>query len=159
MALTGSHWLSLALMRARDMALRLSRPLRGRERESHRTQRGGKDLGMTTRVPTDEEYSAFDGVHCHGIWKTLDEDWTCPVCGRTKRQIMKWKTDRWTCGVHRHHDHNSAMDCTIMRRVGQRFPETVICGACNFLDARVKRVLRIYGLFSFSPDELRSFLD
>lgn len=54
----------------------------------------------------------------------------------------------WKAGVHGHHDHSSY----------HRFPETVICGACNYADVRAKQICGAPAWFSFAPYELRQFI-
>lgn len=114
------------------------------------------------RYPTEEEYAAYDGMHCNRKWKILDHGWQCPVCDRTKRQILQWGKRvgsnavrygdiGWKAGIHTHHDHGEEMG-------RGRFPATLICGACNYLDARLKRRVGITCEFSFSPSEMRQCL-
>lgn len=118
-----------------------------------------------SRAPTDEEFAAYDGMHCAVIWKTLPGDWRCPVCDRSKREILIWgKRKGWNAsvygevgfkaGIHAHHDHG---DIFAFGQFG-RFKTTHICGACNNLDARLKKKIGAVCDFSFSPEELRSCL-
>lgn len=131
---------------------------------------GVKDLGreralkhnLAARVPSQEEYLAFDGAHCRDIYASLADDWQCPACSRTKFQILRWSTlfpkipearrPGWAGGYHRHHDH--ARD---EYRV-TRFPSTVICEQCNSADGTVKRKLKLPSRFSFAPWEIRCFV-
>jgi hypothetical protein len=94
------------------------------------------------RHPTDPEYQAYDGMHCHSLWQSLPEEWRCPSYRRNKREILQWGERKgsnaaeygqvgWKAGLHLHHDH--ALD--FFGKQG-RFPETIICGACNTADAR-----------------------
>ena len=115
-----------------------------------------------TRIPTDEEYFNYDGMHCRLIWKKLPNDWRCPVCDRTKRELLVWGERKgsnariygptgFKCGIHLHHDHGNDFGTG-------RFHDTYICGACNTLDARLKRKLNCHESFSFSPLELKECL-
>lgn len=115
-----------------------------------------------TRYPSDEEYCAYDGMHCRMKWRMLDDGWRCPVCSRNKRQILQWGKRcgsnavrygpiGWKAGIHTHHDHGSDIGVA-------RFAPTLICGACNYLDARLKRKVGITSDFSFSPGEMRQCL-
>lgn len=114
---------------------------------------------MIKRKPTDFEYKIYDGMHCRNLWNSLSDTWRCPVCGRSKREIMIWGVRTgsnartygvigFKCGLHKHHDHSDI----------NRFPVTVICGSCNMLDARLKKFLRTENNFSFSPCELKAIL-
>jgi hypothetical protein len=117
------------------------------------------------RAPTDEEFAAYDGMHCAVIWRALPADWKCPVCDRSKREILIWgkRIGRnavvygevgFKAGIHAHHDHG---DIFGFGDYG-RFNTTHICGACNNLDARLKKKVGAICDFSFSPEELRSCL-
>lgn len=112
------------------------------------------------RSPTDEEYANYDGMHCSSAWKKLGDDWQCPVCDRTKRQIMFWGVRKganatrygpegFTTAIHGHHDHG------VDWGEAGRFPRTNICAACNQLDSRLKKEVGTVSNFSFSPDEMR----
>ena len=57
-------------------------------------------LGNPLLAPTDEEYAAYVDPVSGKRWQAVPEDWTCPVCERGKRQILrKSKTGKWTGGV------------------------------------------------------------
>ena len=111
---------------------------------------------MVYRTPSDKEYKAYDGGHCHRLWYALPETWQCPGCHRNKRDILRWtrrkvsgKTwDGWIAPLCKHHDHSGS----------DRFPETVICQDCNSVDGAVKRRLRLPDDWSFSPEEIRQFI-
>lgn len=126
---------------------------------------------MTTfRVPTDSEFGAYDGAHCRSLWNSLSPEWKCPACGRSKREIMRW-TRRfvdahgqkcalyagWMAGVHRHHDHSTGSSSRPFSP--PRFPETVVCDQCNAADGAAKRFLCLPSDFSFSPAEIRKFVN
>jgi predicted Fe-S protein YdhL (DUF1289 family) len=112
---------------------------------------------MAIRTPTLDDYRQHTGLHYHKLWKELDDYWTCPGCGRTKFEIMRW-TKRfpntpgavmgWVAALHTHHDHSAS----------PRFREVVICDQCNSSDGAVKRKLGLPKNFSFSPQEIRMFV-
>lgn len=129
-----------------------------------------KIRNLQLRVPTLEEYLSFDGAHCHGIYKTLSDDWACPGCRRSKFQILRWtmlfpklpsRREGWAGGYHSHHDHGadevlgSALENP---RSAPRFAREVICEQCNAADAAAKRKLALPSRFSFSPSEIRTFV-
>jgi hypothetical protein len=110
------------------------------------------------RVPTDSEYLSFDGMHCRLLWKELSQEWRCPSCSRTKRELMRWGRRcgsnariygpiGWMIALHRHHDH------------GQRWHrEVIICGGCNTADGTAKRELRLPDDWSFTAEEIGRFV-
>jgi predicted RNA-binding Zn-ribbon protein involved in translation (DUF1610 family) len=115
------------------------------------------------KAPTDDEYDKFDGMHCSRKYAALKQaDWTCPVCGRSLRQCIRWRKISgpyhrakygdangygFTIGLHEHHDH------------GERWTGcVVICGACNAADGLAKRRLGLPKNWSFSVAELRQFV-
>ena len=63
-------------------------------------------------------------------------------------QIKKGCKTGFKCALHKHHDHSSR----------KRFHETIICGSCNLIDARLKKALKIDDDFSFSPSEMKAVL-
>lgn len=121
------------------------------------------------RRPSWDEYLAFDGAHCHDVYRSLPESWQCPGCTRTKFQIMRWtmlnprKPNRhpgWAGGYHVHHDHAGDTQVHTGRpsRFPPRFKPTVICEQCNSADATAKKTLKLTGNFSFSPWEITQFV-
>lgn len=129
-----------------------------------------KTRNLNLRVPTAEEYLAFDGAHCRGIYRALLEDWACPGCGRSKFQILRWtllfpklpgRHEGWAGGYHSHHDHGA--DGLLgsppkALRVPPRFERIVICEQCNTADGTAKKKLGLPPQFSFSPSEIRTFV-
>lgn len=121
-------------------------------------------IGALDRIPTAEEFAAFDGEHCRTLWTTCAADWRCPGCNRTRFELLRWTKKIWYPGIgpdrtkpywgwkaalHRHHDHARPA----------RFDETVVCDQCNSLDAIVKRYFGgIRPEFSYSPDEIRQIV-
>lgn len=106
-------------------------------------------------IPTAEEYSAVRAER-RGLWVELSEDWRCPVCGRTKFEILRYGVARssdgkihrrWKGSLHRHHDHG-----------GEWNGIEVICGDCNMADGLAKRCLSLPKDWSFSVAELREFV-
>lgn len=104
------------------------------------------------KLPTEQEIRNFVPHRGRDIWLFLDESWRCPVCGRGKRELMRWRkgtggSGQWTCSLHLHHDHGD-------RWTGRR----LVCGDCNAADGIAKRLLKLPSSWSFSPDELASFV-
>lgn len=117
----------------------------------------------TPRVPTMEDFAGFTGAHCHQLWAKVGPNWTCPGCGRSKFQILRWVKRTpggcepfwgWHTGLHEHHDHE--IDCD--RSLTPRFQPTVMCDPCNASDGNAKRSLKLPKTFSFAPAEIRQFL-
>lgn len=125
------------------------------------------------RVPTLDEYTAFDGAHCRNLWRSLDERWRCPGCNRTKFEILRWTKRKppghkepfmgWLAAFHTHHDHGSdrfGLDAhgRFLRPGPSRFPEVIVCDHCNGADASAKRKLGLPREFSFAPHEIAQFV-
>lgn len=115
------------------------------------------------RVPTEAVFRSYTGLHCRQLWAEVGEDYVCPSCKRNKFQILRWTTrfpkgpspfKGWVAVLHRHHDHSQGF----MTRSLGRFPETVICDQCNSADGVAKRKLGLPRDFSFSPQEIGSFV-
>lgn len=115
------------------------------------------------KKPTHDDFHQHDGLHYHQLWNSIDELWCCPACGRSKFDIMKW-TKRfpnspnsfmgWVAALHKHHDHS----VSLLGGRNPRFPETLICGQCNAADGTAKRILKLPSNFSYSPQEIRLFV-
>ncbi len=120
-------------------------------------------MAKITKIPTLEDFQNYDGLHCHILWRKVGDHWICPICDRTKYQIMRWtmrfptkpnRFEDWVAVLHRHHDHSESV-----RGVGNgRFPATIVCDQCNSADGLAKRKLGLPENFSFSPDEIRYFV-
>lgn len=119
------------------------------------------------KIPTQQEYKAYDGAHCHVLFRSVSKTWRCPSCNRTKFEIMRWiKRNNgmgWLCGLHTHHDHSEEPyiyhgNITLTTNI-PRFPHTIICDQCNMVDATIKRRYSdIPRNFSFSPSELQQII-
>ena len=119
------------------------------------------------RIPSVEDYLAFDGGHCYRLWRQLDDSWRCPACNRTKYELIHWTTrhfklgvgkcppyEGWMAALHKHHDHSQGY----FHRGTGRFPEAIICGQCNTADGIAKRRLVLPVAFSFSAAEIGLFI-
>jgi len=66
--------------------------------------------GRPAVAPTDEEYAAYVDPVSSKRWLAISSDWTCPICERSKRQLMrKSKSGKWSGGV------RSLYECTLER--------------------------------------------
>jgi hypothetical protein len=121
---------------------------------------------MAIKIPTIEDYRTYDGAHTYQLWNGLSDSWSCPGCGRTKFEIMRWTTryfkrgigkcspyKGWMAGLHRHHDHAGEYGSSFTR-----FSATIICDQCNSSDGCIKKQLKLPQDFSFSPEEIRQFV-
>jgi hypothetical protein len=74
-------------------------------------------------APTDEEYTAYVDPVSGKSWQAIPEDWTCPVCERGKRQILrKSKAGKWTGGVRSHYEYALETDPTVIAKRRRLFP-------------------------------------
>lgn len=120
-------------------------------------------MSRHSRIPTREDYEAFDGAHGHQKWKRAGPDWACPCCRRTRFEILRWtvrfprspnRFEGWMAVLHDHHDHSAPYFSTAR----PRFPTTTICDQCNAADASAKRSLKLPDDFSFAPHEIAQFV-
>ena len=127
---------------------------------------------MAARIPTQQDFEAFDGAHGPVIWARLAADWRCPSCDRSKFEILRW-TRRfpnqlvspgakpymgWLAVVHGHHDHATDTFDNPSPALLPRFPVTEICDQCNTADGTAKRKLGLPSTWSFSPQEIGQFV-
>ncbi|WP_316159460.1 hypothetical protein [Bradyrhizobium sp. SZCCHNRI3042] len=56
--------------------------------------------GRPAVVPTDDEYAAYVDPVSSKRWLAISSGWTCPICVRSKRQLLrKSKSGKWSGGV------------------------------------------------------------
>lgn len=109
--------------------------------------------GTDARIPSEEEFASFErgGHPVSGMWNRVSSSWRCPSCGRTKREIVRWKRGAgegfWFFALHAHHDHGDGWSGT----------ETV-CSDCNAADGIAKRMLKLPENWSFSASEMSRFV-
>lgn len=123
------------------------------------------------------------GVHINRWWVMTAVDWRCPACGRSKPEIVKLDRHLYLTGqLHEHHDHMKDLvrkrfyqeavrrKTVVADAVAERFAvrtafglsaydNTIVCADCNFADAQAKRLVKTHCDFSFSPAEIRQFVD
>jgi len=99
-------------------------------------------------------------------WVNLEQAWTCPICERKKISIGRvGKSGKIILDIVTHHDHSSDyLDCDYGRRTqrtlyAQRFDPITVCAECNVAEANVKGAIIAEQWFSFSPEEIRRFID
>jgi rubredoxin len=115
-------------------------------------------------------------------WACTPREWTCPACGRGKRDIARL-TDKGKlmCRLVEHHDHMAdlveaeferqckAHDKVVADEFAKRFAKrgsqmvsaydnTIICDDCNTADPRAKREVGAHKDFSYSPQEISQFV-
>jgi hypothetical protein len=116
-----------------------------------------------SRIPTEEEIAAFNGMHCARLYaQAIANGWTCPSCGRTAYQLIRWTEILGPSWRARYGDeHGMGFTITMTKHhchAGHRFPQTLICGDCNSADGAAKRKLRLPDSWSFSPCEIVQFV-
>jgi len=100
-------------------------------------------------------------------------DWKCPGCQRDKAGIARLnKHAEFYCAIHLHHDHSGEQVVedlgitwfraseTLRQRVDAqaRFLCTKVCMDCNRIDAQAKKLVGAPTHFSFSAEEIASFI-
>jgi rubredoxin len=129
-----------------------------------------------------QEYGAVDADMTQ-FWIMTPQDWCCPVCKRSKVEIVrKDKNNRLICRLVEHHDHMNdilvkrftAISATLKGGVvaddaAERFARRssamvsaynniVICQDCNNADANAKKAVGAPVDFSYSPAEISQFI-
>ncbi|VWB34716.1 hypothetical protein BLA23254_01516 [Burkholderia lata] len=123
------------------------------------------------------------GIHVNRWWVMTSPDWLCPACGRTKPKIVRLDQHHFLMGqLHEHHDHmRDLVRKTFLAEAVKRqvvvaddlaekfairtafglsaYDNTVICSDCNYADAHAKRMAGTHQDFSFSPAEIRQFVE
>ncbi len=126
---------------------------------------------LSRRIPTWEEYLAFDGAHCRQVYAKVGALWRCPSCNRSRFELLRWtmlypkrptRHEGWAVGLHTHHDHGRdvrprQIGLGAIRRISS-FEPVVICEQCNSADGTAKKRLCLPANFTFSPSEIREFV-
>lgn len=123
-----------------------------------------------------------DGVDMTFGWVCTPMDWTCPACGRKKREIVRLNTHGdLMCRLVKHHDHMKDLikdefkrQCKLQKNIvadeyAKRFAErssqmisaydnAIICDDCNAADPKAKAAVGTHRDFSYSPQEIRRFV-
>jgi hypothetical protein len=125
------------------------------------------------RVPTIDDYRAFDGAHAPQKWNGHTDEWRCPACQRTKFELLRWTKrtpstapapfESWLAVLVEHHDHGSdrfGYDEHGMSfpKGPERFAPSIICDQCNAADGLAKRRHKLPESWSFSPEEIGEFV-
>lgn len=129
-----------------------------------------------------EKYCA-SGAHLNRWWVMTPVNWRCPVCDREKRQIVRLNNRNYLiCHLHSHHDHMDELTKTLFEKYSEEketvvadelssrfasraastlaaFDETIICFDCNSADAEAKSITEAHPNFSFSPQEISTFIE
>lgn len=125
---------------------------------------------QTRKIPTQEECINFTGAHCKLKFASLNANWRCPGCQRTKFELMRWTLlfpnkphahEGWAMGLHTHHDHRAdkyRLSSVNAPTLLPRFHPELLCEQCNSVDAIVKRKLKLPLNFSFAPNEIAQFI-
>lgn len=107
---------------------------------------------MPAKVPTHQDYEAYDGAHTDALWREVGDAWCCPICARSRFQILTW--------THRQTGWDWLAPLCTQRDDYEtpRFDAAIICQHCNRAGYNAQTRLGLDRKFRFSPDELRSFV-
>lgn len=92
-------------------------------------------IRVTSRAegPTDEEFAAYVDRVSTKRWSATPEGWTCPVCSRSKRELLRRSgKNKWTGGIREHQEYLDESDSeriAVRRRLFPGFANKAwICG-------------------------------
>lgn len=121
----------------------------------------------------------FETLHeTNAAWRIVSDVWRCPGCDRTKGGIVRVaRSGRTVAKIVEHHCHSceyphhfikpyrASLPVTAVmfaeenvKALIRRFPDALVCEDCNNIDPVAKRLVGASPYFSFSPDEIRSFI-
>lgn len=122
-----------------------------------------------------------NGVDMTSWWAMTSPGWTCPGCGRVKKDIARLnRNGDLMCRLVEHHDHtqdllakkfaeiSSSQGAVLADKTAENFAKrsatmiaayenTIVCDDCNSADAKAKAMVGAEEFFSFSPQEIRRF--
>lgn len=129
-----------------------------------------------------EQHAAI-GVDMTSWWSYTAPTWVCSGCGRPKRDLVRLNhKGELMCRLVEHHDHmrdllvarfrslSTARREVVANDIAEQFAKrsatmvsaydnTIICEDCNSADANAKRMVGTHPDFSFSPGQLRRFVE
>lgn len=144
------------------------------------TSLDGIESPLSRRIAAHHRASAFE---MNSNWACTSQSWTCPCCGRSKFQISRvGRKGQILAKLVVHHDHvGDAMEkafhaafaaegtdveqitgLKLVERMGSAFAayeEILVCEDCNNVDAEAKKLVGAPPYFSFSPGQIRRFID
>lgn len=124
-----------------------------------------------------------DDIHINSWWVLTSRDWKCPVCNRSKSDIVKINKHNHLSGhLHEHHDHmkdlvekkfneiSSSRHEVIADKLSEKFIQrlsfgfsafdnTIICVDCNNADKEAKKIIKSHKDFSFAPSDISLFIN
>lgn len=75
-------------------------------------------------APTDDEYDAYVDPVSTKRWLAITPDWTCPICARSKRQLLrKSNSGKWSGGVRSHEECILERDDVVNANRRRLFPD------------------------------------
>lgn len=122
------------------------------------------------------------GFNMTQLWALTPQTWVCPCCNRSKPEIVRVdKNNELSCWIVDHHDHmqellkkrffeiSSSLNEIVADRDAEDFAKrsssmvssfdnVAVCGDCNNVDAKAKKLVRAHPYFSFSPFEIKEFV-
>ncbi|KLK91890.1 hypothetical protein AA309_17445 [Microvirga vignae] len=125
----------------------------------------------TVQAPTDAEYLSYRDPVSTRRWEAIPEDWQCPICQRSKRQVVrKSKAGRWSGGIREHFEPVPETDETALwarRRLLPGFrnafvmhdsKKVLICSGCQDVATQLKQRRRDIPDQFLTIDDLRDCL-
>ncbi len=99
--------------------------------------------------PTEQEVLDYDGGNSPKLWARADASWRCPVCERSKSNVLRRSNNRkrrWSGSIHEHHEYTPFWDGPdVEDEAGNsellidHHRELLICSDCAAVKAEVKR--------------------
>lgn len=122
------------------------------------------------RPPTDSEFAAVEASQAETkTWIEAGSDWTCPCCGRSKREICrKSNRGKWTARIHRvveyvHEDDEESLarrrpDAASQIVIGS-YRKVLICHDCRNVSAELQRRRAGFHEQSLTLDDVRDLVE
>ena len=142
----------------------------------------GLDGVMSPQSVALGEIFQASGIDMTVLWAITPQNWECPACGRKKEKIVRLNSKNLLmCRLVAHHDHmqnllvkeftkkSVSMKMVLADQAAERFAKrsaamvsafdrTIICNDCNNADTKAKLSVGTHYAFSYSPNEIRSFV-
>jgi len=152
------------------------------EMESFFPDRDGR---WSRQTKTAVERHRANGLDLNQNWALVEQNWFCPVCRRSKVDIFRLSgRGILLANLEEHHDHlrdyvghrarslfgdrwaaelppGCAEITDTVKHLVSGFSRELVCSECNAADGKAKLMMKdvIPSFFSFSPDEIRTFIE
>lgn len=131
----------------------------------------GRWSHLTKLLQIAKKKNAPNSLHLDKNWAISPQNYTCPICFRSKVHILKIGKNQLYAALHIDHDH---LEDFFIKKIKERhitadirhfianlgtFKPIMVCRECNWIDSLIKHKFHgIHRFFSFPPEQKRQIV-